>query len=627
MKGEKNEEAEPQEPEAVDTWSCQVLESGGNGELARIIVRGKTEMELISRSLMILPIDNCLRQKVLMFVAWKWFDRFILGCIVLNSILLGIYQQRATKDEDHYWLNDFIDNQADHALWAIFTVESVLKIIAWGLICGKNTYLKDPWNILDFIVVMSGLIERLGLLPGLGVLRLFRLLRPLRSLNAVPQMKILVNTALSSILKLGNVMLLGAFLFMLFGIVGIQLMNGIFFRVCHTDKNPTMLFNGTEPLCWSWERTDDGRLCGGNYECDQTFTAGFCGGHEEDPDKTFRPDFTWTNSGGATVSGKSGYEWCAGSDPLQREFPETEFVNFDNLATAFLLIFQSMTLEGWTDLMYMVMDGFSPWWAQLYFFMIVVLTNFFMLNVALAVVDEVQDEFRDQAKEDEAAEAEALKDGEEEPPEPEEEAVDDSGPAAPWMDNGLVRFCNRIGDSQAFQNFIMLIILFNVVNMCLTWFSLVDCFGYVALNKTIEYLEITFRDLRDRDVHHADCPGTKGIHHQPHHRLRWLRRRHFDRRARAFQDVGRWWRRSQCSAYLPPVPRHEQAREQVEQAQGAAQGHGTHGHGPELLARPVHACPLHLHAHLDAVFRSPVPVLGGRRCGQSLPFGQEQHRE
>jgi voltage-dependent calcium channel L type alpha-1C/voltage-dependent calcium channel L type alpha-1D len=41
----------------------------------------------------------------------------------------------------------------------IFTMEAILRIIAMGFFKHKNSYLKDPWNWLDFTVVCIGVIE------------------------------------------------------------------------------------------------------------------------------------------------------------------------------------------------------------------------------------------------------------------------------------------------------------------------------------------------------------------------------------------------------------------------------------------------------------------------------------
>ena len=41
----------------------------------------------------------------------------------------------------------------------IFTIEAIIKIFALGFLNGHNTYLKNPWNVLDFIIVIFGVLE------------------------------------------------------------------------------------------------------------------------------------------------------------------------------------------------------------------------------------------------------------------------------------------------------------------------------------------------------------------------------------------------------------------------------------------------------------------------------------
>lgn len=37
----------------------------------------------------------------------------------------------------------------------LYTIEMALKIFALGFIFKKNTYLRDPWNIMDFLIVST----------------------------------------------------------------------------------------------------------------------------------------------------------------------------------------------------------------------------------------------------------------------------------------------------------------------------------------------------------------------------------------------------------------------------------------------------------------------------------------
>ena len=40
----------------------------------------------------------------------------------------------------------------------IFTVEASLKILALGLILHRGSYLRNMWNIMDFVVVVTGYV-------------------------------------------------------------------------------------------------------------------------------------------------------------------------------------------------------------------------------------------------------------------------------------------------------------------------------------------------------------------------------------------------------------------------------------------------------------------------------------
>lgn len=46
--------------------------------------------------------------------------------------------------------------EAEYVFLAIYSVEMFIKIIAKGFALNKYTYLRNPWNWLDFVVIASG---------------------------------------------------------------------------------------------------------------------------------------------------------------------------------------------------------------------------------------------------------------------------------------------------------------------------------------------------------------------------------------------------------------------------------------------------------------------------------------
>jgi voltage-dependent calcium channel L type alpha-1S len=79
------------------------------------------------------------------------FSNVILACILLSTLTLTFENP----------LND-PDSSYSHALFyidilftVIFTVEAATKIIAYGFVFnGSESYLKDYWNVLDFVIVL-----------------------------------------------------------------------------------------------------------------------------------------------------------------------------------------------------------------------------------------------------------------------------------------------------------------------------------------------------------------------------------------------------------------------------------------------------------------------------------------
>lgn len=77
----------------------------------------------------------------------------------------------------------------DDIIFAFFSLEMSIKMVAMG-VYGKNTYLADSWNRLDFFIVLSGALEYCLNMENLNLtaIRTIRVLRPLRAINRIPSM-------------------------------------------------------------------------------------------------------------------------------------------------------------------------------------------------------------------------------------------------------------------------------------------------------------------------------------------------------------------------------------------------------------------------------------------------------
>ena len=84
-----------------------------------------------------------LRDFCLDIVTHDFFDKFILGCIVLNAIVLA---------SNWYMMPESVTTIVDilnYIFMVIFTLEAIIKITAM-----RSKYFKDGWNVYDFTVVV-----------------------------------------------------------------------------------------------------------------------------------------------------------------------------------------------------------------------------------------------------------------------------------------------------------------------------------------------------------------------------------------------------------------------------------------------------------------------------------------
>lgn len=159
-----------------------------------------------------------MRQQAAALVANRWFERIIVGLILLNSLLLGL----ETFDNIRQQYGASIELAYDIIL-AVFVLEMLLKMVA--LAPNVHHYFKDGWNIFDFTIVV------LSLLPATGstamIARMVRIFRVLRLISVLPELRVLVSTLLRSIPGIGNIGILLALIFYVYGVAGYQFFHKI----------------------------------------------------------------------------------------------------------------------------------------------------------------------------------------------------------------------------------------------------------------------------------------------------------------------------------------------------------------------------------------------------------------
>jgi len=191
-------------------------------------------------SLGILDNRSKMRWALVWLITSKQFEYLIISMIMINSVFLGI---KDYTDVDNVTpINQFVEMMEPFFTY-LFLFECTSKILGMGWFMGSNSYLNDSWNWLDFIVVVTSLLQQLPDMKNMSGLRTFRLFRPLRSLNTMPSMKLLIGTLLSSVKQLGGIMGLAMFFFMIFAILGVSLWDGKGHFRCYLTDAPDILGN------------------------------------------------------------------------------------------------------------------------------------------------------------------------------------------------------------------------------------------------------------------------------------------------------------------------------------------------------------------------------------------------
>ncbi|KFP04777.1 Voltage-dependent T-type calcium channel subunit alpha-1I, partial [Calypte anna] len=314
-----------------------------------------------------------------------WFEHVSMLVILLNCVTLGMFQP--CEDVECQSERCTILEAFDDFIFAFFAVEMVIKMVALGIF-GQKCYLGDTWNRLDFFIVMAGMMEYSldGHNVSLSAIRTVRVLRPARALKILLCMRILVTLLLDTLPMLGNVLLLCFFVFFIFGIVGVQLWAGLLRNRCFLDRNFATTYNLT--FLHPYYRTDEAEenpfICSSHRENGMQKCSNIPNRKEYKVECTlsmdsytpslYNPDFSsrkWNQYYNVCMAGEVN--------------PHNGAINFDNIGYAWIAIFQVITLEGWVDIMYYVMDAHS-FYNFIYFILLIIVGSFFMINLCLVVI-------------------------------------------------------------------------------------------------------------------------------------------------------------------------------------------------------------------------------------------------
>uniref|UniRef100_A0A8B9RKU3 Calcium channel, voltage-dependent, L type, alpha 1S subunit, b n=1 Tax=Astyanax mexicanus TaxID=7994 RepID=A0A8B9RKU3_ASTMX len=219
-----------------------------------------------ARSLFFFTLKNPFRKACTKIVEWKPFEIIILLTIFANCVALAVFLPM--PEEDTNYTNTTLES-LEYIFLVIFTLECFLKIIAYGLLFHEGAYLRNCWNILDFVIVFMGLftlaVDTINAIAGtptekgggfdMKALRAFRVLRPLRLVSGVPSLQVVMNSILKAMIPLFQVVLLVFFLVTLFAIMGLELYKCKMHKTCYYEGTGSFFqlsVNDAVGNEWAW---------------------------------------------------------------------------------------------------------------------------------------------------------------------------------------------------------------------------------------------------------------------------------------------------------------------------------------------------------------------------------------
>uniref|UniRef100_A0A8C0BFY2 Voltage-dependent N-type calcium channel subunit alpha n=1 Tax=Buteo japonicus TaxID=224669 RepID=A0A8C0BFY2_9AVES len=282
----------------------------------------------VNRSLFIFSEDNVIRKYAKRITEWPY--PFREATIIANCIVLALEQH--LPDGDKTPMSERLDDTEPYFI-GIFCFEAGIKIIALGFVFHKGSYLRNGWNVMDFVVVLTGILATAGTDFDLRTLRAVRVLRPLKLVSGIPSLQVVLKSIMKAMVPLLQIGLLLFFAIVMFAIIGLEFYMGKFHKTCFSNET------GEEV---------------GDFPCGEEPPARQC------------------------ESGTTCREYWQG--------PNYGITNFDNILFAVLTVFQCITMEGWTDILYNTNDAAGNTWNWLYFIPLIIIGSFFMLNLVLGVL-------------------------------------------------------------------------------------------------------------------------------------------------------------------------------------------------------------------------------------------------
>jgi hypothetical protein len=327
--------------------------------------------------------DGALREMLSKVVDRPWFESFILFCIMASCLMMAV--EGAGLPEDSPLVEPFL--YAEYSFLGVFVLECILRMLHKGVLFTNVAYLRDPWNQLDFFIVLTNIISTAfsslgGSVGRLRALRGFRALRPLKALKQAPELRAVVDVIAKCLPVFINIAICTLAFYAVGGVLSMTFFGGRFWRC----NDPSIRY------------AED---CGGFFALD-SLGARFDSFDDDAAYKWPQARIQYTKQWPVSYN-------MNGTDMVQRQWYNAPR-NFDSTPAAMLTIFELGTLDHWVEVLFQAMDspefpgqqtlskGEEGWGYAFFIVFLVVIANYLLMNLLVCGVVVVYDRLKIDSK-------------------------------------------------------------------------------------------------------------------------------------------------------------------------------------------------------------------------------------
>ena len=186
----------------------------------------------------------------------RLFELFIILVIIASALLIGVKTYQLPS-----WVKPVIDG-LDLLITLIFLVEISIRFLGEPQ---KRAFFRNGWNVFDTLIVFISLIP-IDDTDSALVARLVRVFRVLRMVSIVPELRLLLNSIISALPRLGYVAALIFIIFYIYAAAGSLFFDRInpelwgnisiamltLFRVMTFEDWTDVMYETMDVYSWSW---------------------------------------------------------------------------------------------------------------------------------------------------------------------------------------------------------------------------------------------------------------------------------------------------------------------------------------------------------------------------------------